>query len=482
MKKVLTVLYSTLCLLHSTLLFVILTLGGISTAFAQGGTDSVRITHTQEAGALEKQRFIERYDYVFMTKEPTKWMLKGYVLRTVKANNYDLISTDRINTPVEVAFERKLTSGFSVSLGGIPQVATARLVSSKPATEYSERLSSNLTIKAFTELRWYYNLNQRIKEGKSANNFSGNYLSIRLEKSFINAQKLFNGYSFSSANGGFITEKLYEVYNSKIGLSYGLQRRFLRNGLIDFSLNLNRIAFLQANQQISFQSNSNTSPPLVDSHNWGINKVNSWQLHTEMRMGLAIGDFKGGSKHPLCDVLKCYEDEKQLWKFAWPSISLGIKEQALSSSIAFERKIFNSSFSVNTQIDGYFFNRKTTPSTTLVLNTSQQLELWGSFQCRFYFLQKHRLVQKGGGSNLSGLYGAFSFFSITERTSTNTTNFYLNSFELGPTLGFQQKIFNRGYIDYHISFSKSIDEARNYPRSVAGEFTFRPSFKLGFAL
>lgn len=199
-----------------------------------------------------------------------------------------------------------------------------------------------------------------------------------------------------------------------------------------------------------------------------------------MRLGLAIGDFTRSSKQPLCDVLKCYENKKQLWKFTWPSIRLAAKEQSVSSSIAFERKILNSSLSMNAQIDGYFFNRTLTPD--LVTNASQKLELWSSLQCRYYFLQKYRLAKHGSGSNLSGLYGAFSLFNSTERTSINSQNFYLNSFELGPTLGFQQKIFNRGYIDYHFSFSKSINESRNFPRSISGEFSFRPSFKLGFAL
>lgn len=470
MKKLLFFLYSAFCIAWAT---------PSHSTFAQ--VDSSRITHTQETGTLEKQRFIDRYDYVFMTKEPTKWMLKGYAIRTVRANNYDLISNDRISTPFEVAFERKLTPDFSVSFGGIPQVAAARLISSNPTTEYSGRISSNLTIKAFTELRWYYNLNQRIKEGKSANNFSGNYLSVRVKKNFINPQTLFRGYSFSSINGKFITDKMYEANHSQIGLAYGLQRRFLRNGLIDFSLNLNRVAFFHAHQQITLKSSSGASLPSVESYNWEINKANYWQLHTEMRLGLAIGDFTRSSKQPLCDVLKCYENEKQLWKFTWPSIRLAAKEQSFASSVAFERKILNSSFSINAQIDGYFFNQSITPPGS-ISNKSQQLELWSSLQGRYYFLQKYRLAKHDGGSNLSGLYGALSLFNITERTSINIQHFYLNSFELGPTLGFQQKIFNRGYIDYHFSFSKSIDESRNYPRSVAGEFTFRPSFKLGFAL
>ncbi|GEM_PF-6636443 len=48
MKKTFTLLYSTLRILYSTLFFVIPTIGGISSVFAQ--SDSVHITHSQETG------------------------------------------------------------------------------------------------------------------------------------------------------------------------------------------------------------------------------------------------------------------------------------------------------------------------------------------------------------------------------------------------------------------------------------------------
>ena len=112
MKKPILLLYSTL--------FVIPIIGGISTAFAQ--VDSVRITHTQEAGTLEKKRFIDRYDYVFMTKEPTKWMLKLYnndfnfTEELFYRISYDNL-VGKLFPPLELAAEYKLSPAFSVSVG-----------------------------------------------------------------------------------------------------------------------------------------------------------------------------------------------------------------------------------------------------------------------------------------------------------------------------------------------------------------------------
>jgi hypothetical protein len=85
--------------------------------WGQGGSDSVRITHTQEAGTLEKQRFIDKYDYVFMTMEPTKWMLKAY------GNINNLLGSEifrggHIKRTVDfrVGVERKLSPSFSIEI------------------------------------------------------------------------------------------------------------------------------------------------------------------------------------------------------------------------------------------------------------------------------------------------------------------------------------------------------------------------------
>jgi len=189
MKKALTVLYS-------TLLFVIPTLGGISTAFAQGSADSVRITHTQEAGTLEKQRFIDRYDYVFMTKEPTKWMLKGYgdIINLLASN---LFQRSYVNHVVDfrLGAEYKISPSFSIGVD-VTRLAN-RPVTPDGLTDYSYIYSSSFSKnwRTSAELRWYHDMASRIKQGKSSNNFSGNYVSLRYEKLWQNNQSISNSLS-----------------------------------------------------------------------------------------------------------------------------------------------------------------------------------------------------------------------------------------------------------------------------------------------
>ena len=123
--------------------------------WGQGGSDSLR--YSQENGTLEKQRFIDQYDYVFMTKEPTKWMLKVGVTRI---NGTELSNVGGTGI---LGVEYKVTPSFSIGFNG--------------------GLATNIQFNAMrlegeTFTRWYYNMNRRIKEGRNANNFSGNYIGL----------------------------------------------------------------------------------------------------------------------------------------------------------------------------------------------------------------------------------------------------------------------------------------------------------------
>ena len=450
----------------------------------QGGLDTLR--YSQESGTLQKQRFIDQYDYVFMTKEPTKWMLRFYTTGFQNPSNYSFISgRNRTLIPYEVAFERKITPSFSIAVGGAPHLSVAYAPLPLNSGGFYVRDGGVTSVRGFAELKWYYNLAKRIRENKSANNFSGNYLSIRAEKSFADHKKsLFNGYTLIGENGKYLTEYTYEYYQQKIGLAYGIQRRFFRNGFIDFSVNLDRITNINANQKLIFKNGDNsippsyTSPSNVESVNNTFSTKHTWQVQTEMRFGLAIGDFRKRSNQPLCDVLQCHEEEKRRWKIGWPSLRLGAQNQMLASSIAYERKIGNSSFSVNTQIDGYFENQQ---PNDFLFNSFQSSELLGSLQSRYYFTQKRRILKRGGGSNLSGVYSAASLFLVRQQTLTNNERLYSNRLEWGPTLGFQQKLFKHGYIDFNFSFTKVFSQDSNFKQLVVGDLTFRPSFKLGFA-
>jgi hypothetical protein len=88
-------------------------------------------------------------------------------------------------------------------------------------------------LKAGLEPRYYYNMKKRIAKGKSANNLSGNYLSINVNCSYEN-------YSYSSNYFQTVDSTASKVSYSgstyRIEPRWGIQRRLFKNGFLDLSL------------------------------------------------------------------------------------------------------------------------------------------------------------------------------------------------------------------------------------------------------
>ncbi|HAK76233.1 MAG TPA: hypothetical protein DCM71_04825, partial [Runella sp.] len=344
MKKAFTLLYSTLCLLHSTLFIPL---------WGQEGADSVRITHTQEAGTLEKQRFIDRYDYVFMTKEQTKWMLKGYGdINNLLASHP--FQRSYVNHVVDFRLGAEYKINPSLSIGIDVTRLSNRPVTPDGLTDYSAiySSSSNRNWGTSAELRWYHDMAARIKQGKSSNNFSGNYVSLRYEKVWQNNR--FIGTTLSGFNGKWDTDYFSNYYNSQLSLNYGIQRRLFRYGLIDMSLSLNRRTDQQVHRQLTFLDGDNSVKQPVDWNNIRQSITSepqhNWSITTRFKIGIALADFKKTAKVPR-DVFQCLENERSLWKFSWPKIYLSSSTQLLYGSIGHEHKIAQSSLSINSYLD-----------------------------------------------------------------------------------------------------------------------------------
>ncbi|HAK76234.1 MAG TPA: hypothetical protein DCM71_04830 [Runella sp.] len=499
MKKALTVLYS-------TLLFVIPTLGGISSAFAQGSADSIRLSHSEETGTLEKQRFIDRYDYVFMTKEPTKWMLKLYNNDFNFTNEFFYrVSYDnligKLFPPLELAAEYKISPAISVSVGAKNGYRMQAYYDFSNTNARSLAIGKQRII-AFGELRWYHQLTRRIKQNLSANNFSGNYLGIRLnrnvnlrEDDLQNTQILYGGGNDNKWNTDYFLEK----FTQSIEVRYGIQRRFLKHGLIDFGVNAGVSSFERTTQKLIFKNGDNTiyrnenSFERVESIQVTSNPNRyEWYVNSNFRLGIAIGDFKKRQKAPLCEVLHCFEDESSIIKLSWPSIQIGQNNQSALLSLAYEHKLGKSAFSINNQVN-YAFNstksRRPLPDGTLHTRNYKSSNLALVSEVRYYMLQAARIRRVNKGNNLSGLYLStpISIFLIHTQdqivaNTTSTSGKYHSVYsDVGLKVGFQQKLFNRGYIDLGLSANTVI---LSTPQKVRPgyQWNIRPTFNIGFAL
>ncbi len=392
------------------------------------------LQYSQESGTLQKQRFIDQYDYVFMTKEPTRWMLKAGLEQTLNYSN--------IKNSTGIGVEYKLSPSFSLGVN-------YTIVNNGNRPEFNN-------IKREIMGRWYYDMKRRIDKGKSANNFSGNYFEL-------NYGRIVPRYK-DSFYGGFEPLK-YELVN----LSYGIQRRFFNYGWSDFSLSIQHFRIL-----------SNTV--IYSNSPFSYGGINDWSIQSNYKIGFALGDLKKSNKAATCDVFKCFEEQKSWVKVEVPSVRIGNLSQAIIFGIEFERKIGVSPFSVNlgyqTQFQGFSFDVKQnadstfTPFRRFSYTWTHNLNA----ELRYYALQKLQAAKGHTANNLSGLYVGVNAGTIFETNAAFRPQAATIRF-IGPVIGFQKKLFKNGFIDLKIGAAlstKSVTYNTPLLRNTS-------SLKLGFA-
>ena len=128
----------------------------------------------------------------------------------------------RVRYGAHLAYERKIGTAWSV-LGEVsPDVYRYYRDS------LDQRMRTALTARVQVAGRYYYNLNKRIRRGKSASNFSANYLGLGLgaglgRQSYLSP--FYNYYEDGPRRAARFTAML----------QYGLQRRLGPYGFVDFN-------------------------------------------------------------------------------------------------------------------------------------------------------------------------------------------------------------------------------------------------------
>jgi hypothetical protein len=185
------------------LVLVVSLLAGLPWAEAQ---EKVTIERSEEE--MDTTRFaylLDSYNRVIRAKEEKRQLIKidliGPVLYLFSLGERNDSTKNHVHTMVRVAFERKIKPALSYV------VATTIGADNRRIRDVG--ISGGL--------RYYYNLNRRILKGKSANNFSANYLST-----FINGR----------------TRPGRDQQDISIHLVYGIQRRITKWGYIDADVGL----------------------------------------------------------------------------------------------------------------------------------------------------------------------------------------------------------------------------------------------------
>ncbi|WP_375435865.1 hypothetical protein [uncultured Hymenobacter sp.] len=119
-------------------------------------------------------------------------------------------------------YERKLRSDLSVMAELAPDFTRYR-----PAED--ALLRKRFSVRSQLAGRFYYNLDQRIRKGKSASNFSANYLSLAVGNGFGRRAHETPFYYYQSSK---------PIVRADLALLYGLQRRLGQYGFVDFNVGI----------------------------------------------------------------------------------------------------------------------------------------------------------------------------------------------------------------------------------------------------
>lgn len=226
--------------LHITLI-VLLTLT------AQAQTDSARTEYKTEDESISKSEVNRFIRYITRANVEEKTLIKvGFWPATDKNTNYES-RLFRVGANAEVAIEHKLSPSISILAGldgdwryskyrNTRRLYPAGTIVSEVFRYLPERLST-FNVNWKVGLRYYHNMNRSIRLGKSASNFSGNYLTTQVSKPL---RTYFNNQYFDVNNQEVIVRKnsdlLYGNISSKIMLAYGIQRRLGRLSYFDVNV------------------------------------------------------------------------------------------------------------------------------------------------------------------------------------------------------------------------------------------------------
>jgi hypothetical protein len=285
----------------------------------------------------------------------------------------------------------------------------------------------NATFEA--EGRWYYAMTKRMNAGKQANNLSGPYLGA--------------SFRWTHWRKDAVLENSVNDQHSTF-LNVGIQQRIFKHGYFDLGYGF---GYLRSENSIYSRRE----------------RYFSSLLRAKLGFAITGPSSKDDSKGSYCEALRCFREERSLFKIDLLNLInftsfFYTKELDLMPSIAWEQKIYQSAFSVETEASlNMNFRRYRVRDAQ-----NQRVESkYGYYkaqlvvQPRYYFDLKRRIAKGTAGNNLSGPYvGLHNVFSKTWLNGTATfslpTEFRINNYGVGLIVGCQYRFLRRGYVDFNI--------------------------------
>lgn len=393
--------------------------------------DTIFVSTTTENGTMTPGVMVEARHRIFRLEEPVrtmfKWNLIGLTPITVgrklfTTTNRSIIE-DSWPLQLQLGVERKLSNSVSLNV----MVSTTLRANEKWFTDYEITL----------EPRWYYSMNRRIREGKQANNVSGNYISLafnRLEH---------------------LSQINYTAYGAS--LNWGMQRRLFDRGYFDlgFGAGVNR----ELQTKFSRGATAFSSQPRVQIGFGGVLPKNR--------------KSPGG----YCEALNCFREERSMLKIDLFNLLNYQLEHYWSHvdvqpSIAFEQKTGSAPFSVQVELKGRYnqFDQRNLDPTTSVGGPyhykGYSTEI--SLEPRWHYRLNRNIAAGRSGNNLSGPYlGARGYLLYGQgQINGGIQNTITKIAGIAPVLGIQYRFLGNGFVDFNVACGPEI---KNNKTTVKGD-------------
>ena len=206
------------------LLCLLLALSWPRRAAAQTAPDTTRVRYSEETVAEPDSSRARALEQTYSTL--TRLQIEERSLWKLGLNNFRGAVT---NIPVRytryglyLIYERKLRSDISIMAELAPDFTRYRPTENDP-------LRKRFSVRSQLAGRFYYNLDQRIRKGKSASNFSANYLSVAVGNGFGRRAHETPFYYYQSSK---------PIVRADLAVLYGLQRRLGQYGFVDFNVGI----------------------------------------------------------------------------------------------------------------------------------------------------------------------------------------------------------------------------------------------------
>ena len=412
--------------------------------FTYAQTDSVKVSTSEENGNFVKTEIIDNAEYILKRQEPINQLFKFQIGSTPNSRS----SRGNIEFNVSAGYERKFGKSFSVNL----------------MADYW-KIDEGFHTSVFSlvlEPRYY--LNQRVS------NLSGMYVGVKAQKYFGNI------YDFYQP---------VDSFKESIGVSWGMQNRFLNAGLIDIGITaglqssqFNKPIWAKADEYYyRFTGNYEESRNL------------KWFVRSEARIGLGISGIKSNYRATSCDVFKCFEAQNKWLKVNFTKMFyISESRKDIDLDLDYEFKLGQSAWSINQGFrlrylflneERYYFNNGSSEGLARVSANS-----WSgaySFSPRYYYNLKKRMAYGKSANNLSANYiSSINGFDILLKSKYS--DFGINKFHTGIVYGMQRRLVKNGYFDINAGVAKALDGTwvdSIFPRR-SGLFLVL-NFKVGYA-